>query len=118
MPTTLPTLDELIGCDGITEQNVAAHLLELTTTPGQGPHVFTLHAELEGMRLAPAFEQLLAGWKAQGWTLGSTRTLFESLPAFAQPRCEVGAGEIPGRSGTVLVQGAEFLADVDLAQAQ
>jgi peptidoglycan/xylan/chitin deacetylase (PgdA/CDA1 family) len=118
LPTTLPTLDELIGCDGITERNVAAHLLELTKTPAVGSHVFTLHAELEGMRLAPAFEQLLVGWKAQGWTLGSTRTLFESLQALAQPRCEVGPGTVPGRSGTLLVQGPEFLADVDLAQAK
>ena len=117
LPTTLPTLDELIGRDGITEQNVAAHLLELTKAPASDTQVFTLHAELEGMRLAPAFEQLLAGWKAQGWTLGSTRTLFESLPAFAQPRCEVGAGKIAGRSGTVLVQGGEFLADVDRTDA-
>jgi peptidoglycan/xylan/chitin deacetylase (PgdA/CDA1 family) len=118
LPTTLPTLDELIGRDGVTEHNVAAHLLEQTKAAGAGAQVYTLHAELEGMRLAPAFEQLLAGWKAQGWTLGSTRTLFESLQALAQPRCEVGPGTVAGRSGTLLVQGAEFLADVDLAQAK
>ncbi len=117
LPTTLPTLDELLGRDGITEANVAAHLLELTREPAAAGHVFTLHAELEGMRLAPAFEQLLAGWKAQGWRLTSTRTLFESLQAFALPRCEVGPGAIEGRAGTLLVQRGEFLADVDLAQA-
>jgi peptidoglycan/xylan/chitin deacetylase (PgdA/CDA1 family) len=117
LPTTLPTLDELIGREGVTEDNVAARVLELTGTPAAGPHLFTLHAELEGLRLAPAFEQLLVGWKARGWQPCSTRTLFESLQAFAQPRCEVGPGEIAGRSGTLLVQGPEFLADVDLAQA-
>ena len=53
-PTTLPTLDELIGVDGITEDNVAAHLLERTREPAPAGHVFTLHAELEGMQLAPA----------------------------------------------------------------
>lgn len=30
IPTTLPTLDELVGLDGVTEGNVAAHLLERT----------------------------------------------------------------------------------------
>jgi hypothetical protein len=35
----------------------------------------------------------------------------------ALPRCETGPGEVPGRSGTLLVQRAEFLGDVDLAQA-
>ena len=116
-PTTLPTLDELIGRDGITEDNVAAHLLERTREPAPAGHVFTLHAELEGMRLAPAFEQLIAGWKAQGWTLGPTRTLFESVEPMALPRCATGPGTIPGRTGTLLVQGPQFLADVDLAQA-
>jgi peptidoglycan/xylan/chitin deacetylase (PgdA/CDA1 family) len=116
-PTTLPTLDELIGRDDITEANVAAHLLERTREPNAAGHVFTLHAELEGRRLAPVFEQLLAGWKAQGWRLVSTRTLYESVQAMALPRCETGPGEVPGRSGTLLVQGPEFLGDVDLADA-
>lgn len=117
LPTTLPTLDELIGRDGITETNVAAHVLAMTAEPTVMGHVFTLHAELEGMRLAPVFDQLLTGWKAQGWQLTSTRALFESLQALALPRCAVGPGEIPGRSGSVLVQGAEFLGEMDLAQA-
>ena len=116
LPTTLPTMDELIGRDGITESNVAAHLLERTKAAAAS-HVYTLHAELEGMRLAPAFEQLLLGWKAQGWRLVSMRTLLETLQPLALPRCEVGPGVIEGRSGTLLLQGDEFLADVDLAQA-
>src|SRR4029079_16693694 len=86
LPTTLPTLDELIGVDNITETNVAAHLLARTKTES-GPHVVTLHAELEGMRLAPVFEQLLAGWKAQGWRLVSMRTLLSTLQAPPPPRC-------------------------------
>jgi len=117
LPTTLPTLDELIGTDSVTEGNVAAHLLELTKDPAPAGHVFTLHAELEGMRLAGAFEQLLVGWKAQGWALGSTRMLFETLQPMALPRCNVGPGEVPGRAGTLLLQGPEFLGDVDLAAA-
>jgi undecaprenyl phosphate-alpha-L-ara4FN deformylase len=117
LPTTLPTLDELIGVDGITEDNVAAHLLERTREPHPAGHVYTLHAELEGMRLAPVFEQLLAGWKAQGWRLSSTRALYDSVQPLALPRCEVAPGTVPGRSGTLLVQGREFLADVDLAAA-
>jgi peptidoglycan/xylan/chitin deacetylase (PgdA/CDA1 family) len=117
VPTTLPTSDELIGREGITEGNVAAHVLELTKEPSPNPQVFTLHAELEGMRLASAFEQLLVGWKAQGYRLVAMRALVDSLQPLAQPRCEVGPGEIPGRSGMLLVQGPEFLADVDLAHA-
>jgi undecaprenyl phosphate-alpha-L-ara4FN deformylase len=117
LPTTLPTLDELIGVGAVTEDNVAAHLLALTREAQPAGHVYTLHAELEGMRLAPAFDQLLTGWKAQGWTLGPTRALYETLQPMALPRCEVSPAEVPGRSGKLLVQGPEFLGDVDLAAA-
>ena len=116
-PTTLPTLDELVGIDGVTEENVAAHLLERTQEPVPAGHVFTLHAELEGMRLAPAFEQLLVGWKAQGWTLCPVRALYEAVEPMALPRCVTGPGTVPGRTGTLLVQGPEFLGEVDLARA-
>jgi len=117
LPTTLPTLDELIGRDGIDATNVAAHLLERTREPAAQGHVFTLHAELEGMRLSPVFEQLLAGWTAQGWRLVSMRTLLDTLQPLALPRCEVGSGTVDGRAGTLFTQRNEFLADVDLAQA-
>ena len=47
LPTTLPTLDELIGLDGITPASAAKHLLGLTTAPPINGHVYTLHAELQ-----------------------------------------------------------------------
>ena len=117
LPTTLPTLDELIGTEGVTPENVAERLLAETAALSEYGHVFTLHAELEGMRLAPVLEQLLGGWKAQGYVLASMRTMYERLQPLALPRHEVGLGSVPGRSGTLLVQREEFLGDVDLAQA-
>jgi hypothetical protein len=77
-PTTLPTLDEMVGLEGVTEANVAERLLEKTADPRD--HVFTLHAELEGMKLLPAFERLLEGWKAQGYNLVPLRTLVAEHP--------------------------------------
>ncbi|MGB3067667.1 MAG: polysaccharide deacetylase family protein [Ottowia sp.] len=106
LPTTLPTLDELIGADGLTPDNVHEHLLALTAQPPAHGHVYTLHAELEGMKLLPTFERLLAGWRQQGYRLISTRELFASLDAAALPRHGVMMGEIPGRSGTLALQGA------------
>jgi len=102
LPTTLPTLDELIGRDGIGESNVAAHLLSLTAQPR--PHVFTAHAELEGGALLDAFDALLRGWKEQGYELVAMRSLFESLDLAQLPRHDVVYGEIPGRSGKVALQ--------------
>jgi peptidoglycan/xylan/chitin deacetylase (PgdA/CDA1 family) len=118
IPTTLPTLDELIGVDGVDEANVAERLLGLTAQPPEvGAHVFTLHAELEGRAFAPVLERLLEGWKAQGYDLGPVRTIYEACEPMTLPRCEVRPGSVPGRTGTLLVQGEEFLADVDLAAA-
>lgn len=109
IPTTLPTLDELIGRDGVTADNVAERLLETTQTPPPSGHVFTLHAELEGGKLAPTFERLLAGWRAQGYELVPVRTLYESLDPRRLPRCNVAENSVPGRSGTLATQGAPFL---------
>jgi undecaprenyl phosphate-alpha-L-ara4FN deformylase len=109
LPTTLPTLDELIGANGLTSKNVAAHLLDRTKVPPQGGHVYTLHAELEGGKLAPVFDELLAGWKSQGYELVSMRELAETLDLKSLPRNEIAIGEIPGRSGTLALQGKEFL---------
>lgn len=105
LPTTLPTLDELIGIDGLTEENVADHLLELSGQVAPHGHVFTLHAELEGMRLLPVFEKLLAGWRKRGVELVSLAGLCDGLDRSTLPVHEVVMGEIPGRSGTVALQG-------------
>ncbi|BBI99220.1 polysaccharide deacetylase [Ferrigenium kumadai] len=103
LPTTLPTLDELVGCDGITPENVAQHVLALTGNPSATGHVYTLHAELEGGKWMPAFEQLLQGWQAQGYELVSMRQYLQGLDAGALPRREVALREIEGRSGTLAV---------------
>ncbi|MCE5181613.1 MAG: 4-deoxy-4-formamido-L-arabinose-phosphoundecaprenol deformylase [Betaproteobacteria bacterium] len=110
LPTTLPTLDEVLGIGGITPENVAQHLLGLTENPPATGHVYTLHAELEGMKLANAFDELLTGWKAQGYELVSLRQYNEGLELSSLPRHEVIMGEIPGRSGVLAFQGDEFLA--------
>ena len=110
LPTTLPTLDELIGLDGLSADNVAAHLLKLAEDPPPTGHVYTLHAELEGMKLLPVFEALLAGWKSMGFDLVPTRALFDTLDLQNLPRHELITGEIPGRSGSLALQGKEFLA--------
>ncbi|HTH74175.1 MAG TPA: 4-deoxy-4-formamido-L-arabinose-phosphoundecaprenol deformylase [Trinickia sp.] len=103
LPTTLPTLDELLGVDGCDESNVAERLLAATET---SPHdqVFTLHAELEGQKLAPVFERLLAGWQAQGHTFATMGDYHAALDRDLLPSYPVTWGAIPGRSGELIVQ--------------
>ena len=120
LPTTLPTLDELIGSDGITEDNVAERLLALTQrrrSHGHG-HVFTLHAELEGMLLAPVLEQ--AHRRLEGAGIRRDLDARACTTRCSRWRCRAAkcrSAAVPGRSGTLLVQGREFLGDVDLAAA-
>jgi len=112
LPTTLPTLDELLGHNGIDQANVANHLLNLTMTPPDPVnmgHVYTLHAELEGGKLSGVFDELLTGWKSQGYELVSMRDLHQTLDLNRLPRNELAMDEVPGRSGTLAVQGREFL---------
>jgi peptidoglycan/xylan/chitin deacetylase (PgdA/CDA1 family) len=109
LPTTLPTLDELIGTNGITKGNVAEHILGLTRERPSAGHVYTLHAELEGGKFASAFEAMLTGWKTQGYELVSLRALAEALDLKSLPRNEIEIGSVPGRSGALAMQGKEFL---------
>jgi peptidoglycan/xylan/chitin deacetylase (PgdA/CDA1 family) len=113
LPTTLPTVDELIGTDDITLDNVHLHLLRITAQSVAGTkhrdHVFTLRAELEGLKLSDSLERLLAGWREQGYELVSLGTMRDALDPALLPRHEMVRGEIPGRAGFVMLQGEEFL---------
>ncbi|OGA19843.1 MAG: chitin deacetylase [Betaproteobacteria bacterium RIFCSPLOWO2_02_FULL_63_19] len=110
LPTTLPTLDEVIGTGGVTVANAAGTLLSACEHPRPTGHVYTLHAEIEGGRLSGVFEDMLAGWKSLGYELVAMRELHATLRTSDLPRHEVIAGEIAGRSGPLARQGPEFLA--------
>jgi undecaprenyl phosphate-alpha-L-ara4FN deformylase len=106
-PTTLPTFDELIGIDGADEFAAVKKLLEITQS-NPNDQVFTLHAELEGQKLLPAFEQLLAGWLNQGHDLVTMGELHQSWEATKQldkiAVLPLTWGEIPNRSGELIIQ--------------
>jgi peptidoglycan/xylan/chitin deacetylase (PgdA/CDA1 family) len=104
-PTTLPTLDELVGVDGRTPQDAARAVLALTDARREPVHVFTAHAELEGAKLLVALETLLAGWATQGYEVVTLGALAATRAARALPVHEVVYGPVPGRSGTLALQG-------------
>jgi peptidoglycan/xylan/chitin deacetylase (PgdA/CDA1 family) len=105
LPTTLPTLDEIIGSDGVDEDNAARAVLALTEA-GARDEVYTLHAELEGGLLAPLFDELLAGWVAQGHRLVTLGGLYRQLDLQALPVRELAWGTVPGRSGELVLERA------------
>lgn len=105
LPTTLPTLDEMLGRtirgETVTLSNIADTLLKLTLSPRD--HVYTLHAELEGQKLSPIFEQLLLGWQAQGYDCISMMQLHRKIKDMTLPTHPLAWAELPGRSGQLIV---------------
>jgi len=111
LPTTLPTFDELLGIDGIDAAGVgAAVYARSAVVPECGLHVFTLHAELEGLLLLDAFEDLLVKWRASGARMTRMANLAKIARERSWPLRAVRLGEIPGRSGTLAVPAADSAA--------
>ncbi|MFA9273446.1 MAG: polysaccharide deacetylase family protein [Candidatus Aquirickettsiella gammari] len=109
LPTTLPTLDELLGVeiDGtvVTESNIASVILGLTANLRN--HVFTMHAELEGQKLAPILIELLNGWSEQGYLCISMGQYFANIREQELPVHPLTWAELPGRSGELLALDAK-----------
>jgi peptidoglycan/xylan/chitin deacetylase (PgdA/CDA1 family) len=100
-PTSLPTIDELVGTGAIDDANVCQALLH--RTEGDDDQVYTLHAELEGGLFAPAFESLLDGWSAQGHRLGPLAESQRAHGGGSLPMRPLTWGRVPGRSGELVV---------------
>ncbi|NJD91786.1 MAG: 4-deoxy-4-formamido-L-arabinose-phosphoundecaprenol deformylase [Geobacter sp.] len=100
IPTTWPTMDEVLGENGITVDNVNDLYLSLLK-PGLNVH--TIHAELEGGLLSATFVDLLKRLAAAG---ASFVTLAETaaLCAATAPDSALEMGELPGRAGDVAIQ--------------
>ena len=103
LPTTLPTLDELIGREDLEGADPVEHLLALTEAGGD--QVFTLHAELEGGAYLDGFERLLRAWRSRGFEITDLGTHARTLDVTRLPRCEIVSGTVEGRSGSLAVQG-------------
>jgi undecaprenyl phosphate-alpha-L-ara4FN deformylase len=103
LPTTLPTLDELIGREDLGGVDPVEHLLALTRDGTD--QVFTLHAELEGGAYLAGFERLLRAWRGRGFNLADLGSYAQALDLERLPRCPIVSGTVAGRSGILAVQG-------------
>jgi peptidoglycan/xylan/chitin deacetylase (PgdA/CDA1 family) len=104
LPTTLPTFDELLGRDGVDDTNIADALYRASEPDGLQLQVFTLHAELEGLLLLNAFEQLLRKWQAAGAKITGMQAIHQQSLLRQLPQQTVAMGTVPGRSGLLAVQ--------------
>lgn len=104
IPTTWPTMDEILGENGINSETVNEHYLSMLK-PGLNVH--TIHAEMEGKAIAPVFIDLLERLRGQGVRF---ITLAEAAVEYAAnaPDHMIFMGEIAGRAGIVAIQGEEW----------
>jgi undecaprenyl phosphate-alpha-L-ara4FN deformylase len=108
-PTTLPTFEELAGNTRPDPQTLCRQLLALTAAPAPAGHVFSLCARPDAAAQVDLIEELLAGWREQGYEVMSIQSLAADCDVDKLPRHEVVVGTLPGRSGPLLLQGEEFL---------
>lgn len=109
LPTTLPTLDELLA-EGNTPDEAVQRLLDASRDPAPTGHVYALRAEVEGTVFAPALRALLAGWNAQGYQVVSLHDYAAGLNLSRLPRCVVTEESVAVAPRGGAVQGREFLA--------
>jgi hypothetical protein len=104
VPTTLPTLDELLGRPEYPSERIIPHYLSLLR-PGS-PNILTIHAELEGMKNIEYFRAFLQTLKEQHIDVIRLDDLVLDLltKPSAIPVCDLAPGSVDGRSGTLAVQ--------------
>jgi undecaprenyl phosphate-alpha-L-ara4FN deformylase len=100
IPVTLPTYDEMIGQDGVTESNYNDRLLAKCSPDRL--NVLTIHAEAEGIACFEMFDNFLKAAKAQGISFVPLGALLDDCPAMGSSR--VVQDTISGREGWVAWQ--------------
>lgn len=105
IPTTLPTLDELLGFHGCRAQDFTSLVLARLETGL--PQVLTLHTEVEGGPFLSEFARLLTRCRQQGVEFFRLKDWARELlkePA-GLPVAQVNLQRLPGRAGRVSCQG-------------
>jgi len=104
IPTTLPTLDELLG----RPEYPMAQLTDfyLSQLVSDIPNTLTTHAEIEGMKHLAWFEDFLRTAKAQQVQFVKGEEIAQQCLAnpSSVPVCQLVQGSVDGRSGTMAVQ--------------
>ncbi|MBE6366425.1 MAG: 4-deoxy-4-formamido-L-arabinose-phosphoundecaprenol deformylase [Lentisphaerae bacterium] len=98
IPLSMPTYDELLGNNGVTNDNYNERLLEFAKPDAM--NLLTIHAEAEGGICAEMFDNFL--------TLCKERNIEIILPSALlsenAPTGSIVQGEIPGREGNLAIQ--------------
>jgi len=104
IPVTLPTYDEIIGRDGITNDNYNDYLISLFAPDKL--NVLTVHAEVEGIVCEKLFSDFLSKALTRKIVFVPLGTVLEEIPL--KKYAGITTGEIPGREGWICRQSDYF----------
>jgi undecaprenyl phosphate-alpha-L-ara4FN deformylase len=101
IPTTLPTLDEVVGLEGTRPAALAGFFVRSLT---QGLNILTVHAELEGNRWTGVLHSFVEQAQGLGFRFERLIDAARSMKADDLPSCEIVFGSVRGRAGEVTLQ--------------
>jgi undecaprenyl phosphate-alpha-L-ara4FN deformylase len=104
IPTTLPTLDEVMGRRDLPDAAAVLRFFLDQFRPGV-LNVHTIHAETEGMGQLESFTAIVRALKDRGAKFVMLRDAAARLVRAELPVCDVVRTELPGRAGWVAGQG-------------
>jgi len=99
VPTTLPTMDELLGMDGLSPEGVNSRILGLIRD--NALNVYALHTEVEGGALVDTFDAFLQGINDRQIRVRTLSDWVPELKAAAPPSKAITRRDIEGRAGWV-----------------
>jgi undecaprenyl phosphate-alpha-L-ara4FN deformylase len=105
IPTTLPTLDEMVGKPDVQLQDITNRYLSLIAQ--NDFNVMTIHAELEGGKYSAWFENLLQKISREQILICDLKTIADNylIDKNKIPVNEMILGEVPDRGGELAMQG-------------
>lgn len=104
IPTTLPTLDEVMGRRDLSDDG-AVREFYLGLCKPDALNVHTIHAETEGMGQLESFTALIRALKEREATFVQLREVSRRMNRAELPACEVIRSTLPGRAGWISAQG-------------
>jgi len=99
VPTTLPTMDELLGVNGLSPEGVNSRILGLIRDDAL--NVYALHTEVEGGALVDTFDAFLQGINDRQIRVRTLSDWVPELKAVAPPSKAITRRDIEGRAGWV-----------------
>ncbi|SPD73928.1 conserved hypothetical protein [uncultured Desulfobacterium sp.] len=105
IPVTLPTYDEVIGHNGLSDENYNDYILSLLDQ--DRPNVLTIHAEVEGISCQKMFGRFITAARSLGVSFRPLGSLLESSDRIGNSA--ILQREIPGREGWVACQASAHI---------